>query len=236
MIALKKGEKKKKGKTVVEKKSKCSKQTAITADHSIEQSTSFLDTSNTDVHASSTPKTKQKAKLKSIDVQTRPEDILDTFQNRNLAPAEWENLADQFLKSGVQKVADDLRGNVQSASEKNTIFEPPQGSSDESSAEDSGVRRSSGQTKNKEPEPFGDPVKHSIKQVSEKELSGGALLKAALQEYRRRFTEFRERSDRPVESKLRILERHLFRRKFGYATLDKGSDWNPCWRIDPEEN
>ena len=102
-----------------------------------------METSNTDVHASSTPKTKQKAKLKSIDVQTRPEDILDTFQNRNLAPAEWENLTDQLLKRGVQKVADDLMGNVQSESEKYTFFEPPQGSSDESSADDSGVRRSS---------------------------------------------------------------------------------------------
>ena len=70
----------------------------------------------------------------------------------------------------------------------------------------------------------------------EEELSGGALLKAALQEYRPRLTEFRERSDRPVESKLHILERHLFRSKFGYATLDRGLDWNPCWRIDLEEN
>ena len=190
---------------------------------------------NKDIHASSTPKTKQKAKLKTIDSQTPPEDILDTFQNRNLAPAEWKNLADQLLKRGVQKVADNLRGNVQPASERDTIFEPPQGVLDDSSAEDSGVRRSSRQTKNKEPKRFGDPVKHSIKEVWE-ELSGGALPKAALQEYRKRLTDFQERSNRPVESKLRILVRHLFRRKFGYATFDKGTDWNPCWRIDLEEN
>ena len=109
------------------------------------------------------------------------------------------------------------------------------GVSDDSSAEGSGVRRNSRQTMSKEPKRFGDPVKHSIKEVSE-ELSGGALLKAALQEYRKKLTDFHERSDRPVESKLRILERHLFRRKIGYATLDKGTDWNPCWRLDLEEN
>ena len=194
-----------------------------------------MDTLNKDVHASSNPTTKQKAKLKTINSQTRPEDILDKFQNRNLAPAEWENLADQLLKRGIQKVADDLRGNVQPASERDTMFEPPQGVSDDSSAKDSKVRRSSRQTKSKEPNRFGDPVKHSIKELSE-ELSGGALLKAPLQEYRKRLADFHERSDRPVESKLRILERHLFRRKFGDATPDKGTDWNPCWRIDLEVN
>ena len=175
-IALKKCEKKTKGKKPDYKPGKLLKQTAITVDQGNEQSTSTLDTSNKDVHASSSPKTKQKAKLKTIDSQTRPEDILDTFQNRNLAPAEWENIADQLLKRGVQKVAYDLRGNVQPASERDTIFEPPQGVSDDSSAEESGVRRSSRQTKNKDPKRFGDPVKNSIKEVSE-ELSGGALLK-----------------------------------------------------------
>ena len=190
---------------------------------------------NKNVHASSTSKIRQKAKLKPIDSQTCPEDVIDTFQNRNLAPADWQNLADQLLKRGFQKVADNLRGNFQPASERGTLFEPPQGVSDDSSAEDSGVRRSSRQTKNKEPKRFGDPVKHSIKEVSE-ELSGRALLKAALQEYRKRLTDFQERSDRPVQSKLRILERPLFGRNLGYATPDKGTDWNPCWRLDLEEN
>ena len=97
------------------------------------------------------------------------------------------------------------------------------------------VRRSSRQTKSKEPQRFGDPVKHSIMEISE-ELSGGALLKAALQEYRRRLTEFKTRKDRPIESRLSLLERHLFRRKFGYATLDKGVDWNPSWRIELDKN
>ena len=125
----------------------------------MEQSTSNSETLKNDVHASSTLKTKQKTKLKCIDSQTCPEDILDTFQNRNLAPAEWERFADQLLKRGVQRVADDLRGNAQPVSEKDTAFETPQGVSDDSSAEESGVRRSSRQTKNKEPKRFGDPIK-----------------------------------------------------------------------------
>ena len=76
------------------------------------------------------------------------------------------------VEKGVQRAADDLRGNFQPVSERDTAFEHPQGVSDESSAEDSGVRRSSRQTKNKEPKRFGDPMKHSIEEVSE-DLSGG---------------------------------------------------------------
>ena len=141
----------------------------------------------------------------------------------------------EFCRPTSQKVGPKGRGHNQPASERDTRFEPPQGVSDDSSAKESGVRRSSRQSKSKKPKRFADPVKHSIEEVSE-ELSGGALLKAALQEYRGRLTYFLERSDRPIGSKLRLLERHLFRRQFGYATLDKGINWNPCWRVDLEEN
>ena len=48
-------------------------------------------------------------------MSTKPEDILDTFQNRSLAPVEWETLADQVLREGVQKVTDELRGGNQPA-------------------------------------------------------------------------------------------------------------------------
>ena len=233
--ARKKTDKKAKEKRTQSKQNNLTGQTAIATDQDQEQSTSNLGTLVHDTHSSSTPKSKQKTKLKFIDSQTSPEDILDTFQNRNLAPAEWENFADQLLKRGVQRVAGDIRGNSQPVSERDTAFEPPQGVSDESSAEESGVRRSSRQTKNKEPKRFGDPIKHSTKEISE-DLTGVALLKTALQEYRRRLRDFKERSDRPVETKLRMLERHLFRRKFGYATLDKGLDWNPSCKKELEEN
>ena len=83
-IAMKKGDKKTKEKISEDKQNKLPRQTAIAVDHSNKQSTTTSETLKKDIHANSTPKTKQKAKLKTIDSQTRPEDILDTFQNRNL--------------------------------------------------------------------------------------------------------------------------------------------------------
>ena len=142
-------------------------QTATAVNPEQEQSTTRPEKVDTKNQSSSTPKPKQRSKLKCIDSHTPLEDIVDTFHNRNLAPSEWEKYADQLLKRGVQRVADEIRGYPQQISEKDTTFEPPQGFSDESSTEESGIRRSSRQTKNKEPKRFGDPIKHSIKEISE---------------------------------------------------------------------
>ena len=210
-------------------------QTATAVNPEQEQSTSRPEKLDTKNQSSSTPKPKQRSKLKCIDSHTPLEDIVDTFHNRNLAPSEWEKHADQLLKRAVERVADEIRGNPQQISEKDTTFKPPQGFSDESSTEESGIRRSSRQTKNKEPKRFGDPIKHSIKEISEN-LTGGGLLKEALKEYRNQLRDFEDRSDRPMESKVRRLGRHLFMRKFGYATLDEGFEWNPSWEIELEEN
>ena len=136
---------------------------------------------------------------------TRPEDILDSFQNRNLAPAE---LVDQLLKRGVHKVADELSQPLNGMKNSNFLRgHQTQGLEGAQIDKEHGAKTLWG------------PSKHSIKEVSE-ELTGGAVLKAALQEYRRRLTEFKEQNDRPTESKLGLLERHLFKGKFGYATLD----------------
>ena len=54
--------------------------------------------------SNSTRRKQQKGKLKKIDMSTKPKGILDTFQNRSLAPAEWETLADQVLSRVVQKL------------------------------------------------------------------------------------------------------------------------------------
>ena len=212
-------------------------QTATAVNSEQEQAISKPDSvrADTKIQSSSTPKIKQRPKLKGIDAHTPLEDIVETFHNRNLAPSDWEKYADQLLKRVVQRVADKLRENPQKGSELDTNFKPPQGFSDESSAEESGVRRSSRQTKNKEPKRFGDPIKHSIKEISEI-LTGRGLLKEALREYRNQLRDFKDRDDRPLESKVRRLERHLFMRKFGYATLDEGVDWNPSWEIELEEN
>ena len=109
--AKKRTDKKAKEKRTQSKQNNLKGQNAIATDQGQEQSTSNLGTLDHDTQTSSTPKTKKKTKLKSIDSQTSPEDIVDTFQNRNLAPAVWENFADQLLKRGVQRVADDIRGN-----------------------------------------------------------------------------------------------------------------------------
>ena len=111
-------------------------QTATAVDPGQEQPTSRPEKLDNKNQSSSTPKSKQRSKLKCIDSQTPPEDIVDTFHNRNLAPSEWEKYADQLLKRGVQRVADEIRGNPQQISEKDTTFEPPQGISDESSTEE----------------------------------------------------------------------------------------------------
>ena len=226
--------KEKKGRS---KKQQETNQAATAANPEQEQATSKpeSETVDTKIQSSSTPKAKQRPKLKCIDSHTPLEDIVDTFHNRNLAPSEWEKYADQLLKRGVQRVANELRENPQQSSELDTNFEPPQGFSDESSTEESGIRRSSRQTKNKEPKRFGDPIKHSIKEISEN-LTGGGLLKEALKEYRNQLRDFKDRDDRPLESKVRRLERHLFMRKFGYATLDEGVNWNPSWEIELEKN
>ena len=81
-----------------------------------------------------------------MDLSTKPKHILDIFQNCDLSPAEWENLADQVLKRGDQKVADEVRGRNQPASKKDEKSDPPKGASDDSIMEDTGVRRSSKKT------------------------------------------------------------------------------------------
>ena len=172
----KRTDKKVKEKKTQSKQNNVTGQTATATAQGQKQPTSTLETLGQNTQSSSTPKSKQRTKLKCIDSQTSSADILDAFQNRNLAPPEWEKFADQLLKRGVQKVADEIRGNSQTISERDTAFEPPQGFSDESSAEESSVRRSSRQTKNKEPKRFGDPIKHSIKEILES-LTGGHFSK-----------------------------------------------------------
>ena len=123
----KKTEKKVKEKKNQNKQQQGTSQTATAADLEQEQSTSKSGKLDKKTQTSSTPKSKQRSKLKCIDSQTPPEDMIDTFHNRNLAPSDWEKYADQLLKRGVQRVADEIRKNPQQISEKDTTFEPPQG-------------------------------------------------------------------------------------------------------------
>ena len=63
-------------------------------------------------------------------------------------------------------------GDEQSARERDERFDPL---SDESSMEDTGLERSSRQTKSKEAQRFGDPVNHSIEKILQEKFSGALL-------------------------------------------------------------
>ena len=76
VAALKKTEKKSETKKQDDKPESTTQQTATAA------------TAGSNTQSSSTPESKEKTKLNRIDLGTKPEDTLDTFQNRNLAPAE----------------------------------------------------------------------------------------------------------------------------------------------------
>ena len=67
--------------------------------------------------SSSIPRDEQKGGggggMKKVELSIKPEELLDTCQNRDLAPSEWDHLDDQVLKRGVQKMAGQLRGKNQ---------------------------------------------------------------------------------------------------------------------------
>ena len=61
-----------------------------------------------------------------------------------------------------------------------------------SSKEDRGVKRSSRQNTNKKPLAFGNPVKHSVKEISADEDSGGVWLRRQLQPREKNLKKDRE--------------------------------------------
>ena len=156
---------------------------------------------------------------KLITRQTEEKEILDTFQNKNMTSKEWEALTNQVLTRGGQKEAEKLL--TQQAGPVDTS--PPPGFSDESDKEEeeTTVRRSNRQTKNQGPKRYGSPVSHSVKLIScEDDVTEINL--AALEAYRTRLANLnlnnKERT--PENNTFNLLERHLFKRKFGAASLD----------------
>ena len=55
--------------------------------------------------------------------------------------------------------------------------------------------------------------------------------KAALEAYRVRLAILEPDVSRPIETKLGLLEKHLFRRKFGSEALDISKTWNAEWQV-----
>ena len=54
---------------------------------------------------------------------------------------------------------------------------------------------------------------------------------AALEGYRIKLANCRTDVNKLEESKLGLLEKHLFRRKFGSEVLDTSKSWNASWRV-----
>ena len=104
----------------------------------------------------------------------------------------------------------------------------PPGFSDESEVEETSVSKS-GRAK-KGPTRYGNPIKHSVKSISyQNNLLD--LKQAALEAYRIKLANFKPGASNSVETKFGLLEKHLFRRKFGSEALDITRSWNAEWRI-----
>ena len=136
-------------------------------------------------------------------------------------------MADQVLERGVQRTAADILHSKEIAEEGEESDNPP-GFSDESEVEETSVRKS-GRSK-KGPIRYGNPIKHSVKSISyHNNLLD--LNQAALEAYRIKLANFKPDASNSVETKFGLLEKHLFRRKFGSEALDINRSWNAEWRV-----
>ena len=166
----------------------------------------------------STPQNNTSLKPKEISRHTSPETILDTFNSKELTPADWNIMADQKLERGVQRAAEDILKPRDATGEDD----------DESEEGETSVRRS-GRSK-KGPSRYGDPIKHSVKLIS----SQNDILdlnKAALEAYRIELVTIKLDAKNSIESSFEMWKNHLFRRKFGSELLDVNRSWNAEWGV-----
>ena len=56
----------------------------------------------------------------------------------------------------------------------------------------------------------------------------------ALEQYRSSLVNVKTNKNNPIETRLKLLERHLFRKKFGYAALDTTQPWSTQWKVPLE--
>ena len=97
--------------------------------------------------STSTPQKNTSIKTKGILRHTSPETFLDTFNSKDLTPADLNKMADQVLKRGVQQAAEETLPSREAAVDDNDY-----------------IRRSGRATK--VPSRYGDPIKHSVKLIS----------------------------------------------------------------------
>ena len=139
-----------------EARKKKSVETAQEATHSRGNDIDILpSTTETGLPKTTTPK-ESLSESKDITRHTPDDKILETFQSRDLTTQDWNKLADQLLKRGVQKTAEEI---LKSSNTENefSINAPPPVFSDESGNSDDPVRRSGRSTKNKGPSRYGNP-------------------------------------------------------------------------------
>ena len=180
--------------------------------------------------------TKARQSKKRITRDTSPSSILNAFQKQDMGDEEWQSLADQVLTRGLQRTADKIiRSRTVNQTETTGEHESPSGILDDSVVDEQGsasVRRSKRTTKNQEPKRLGSPVKHSVKYISADEEAD--INEMALQQYRYGLANVKTDKNNPMETRLKLLERHLFRKKFGFAALDTTQLWSTQWKVPLE--
>ena len=137
---------------------------------------------------------------------------------------ECEEITNQVLTRGVQNEAEKLL-----TQQAESVDNSPAVFADESDKEEdkTTVRRSSRLTKNQGPKRYGSPVSHSVKLIScEDDMTELSL--AALEAYRLRLAKLNiNNKETTLENNtFDLLERHLFKRKFGATSLDESGSWN----------
>ena len=141
---------------------------------------------------------------------------MEAFQNQDMIPEEWEKLADQVLTWGAQKTANEILTSRDRAAEENRPSTPPEFSDEPCREETDGstlVRRGGRQTKNQGPSRHRDPIKYSVR-LNCLEADITDLNKTALEAYRIKLATFQTDTDKPVEARFDLLERHFFRQNF----------------------
>ena len=118
------------------------------------------------------------------------------------------------------------RNDVRGTCDGETISPP--GFSGESVVEEqteASVRRSKKANKNQGPKRFGSPIKQSVKEISRDEDIAD-LNELALETYRQKLAILKRDTSKLLETRLGLLERQFFRRKFGCDALDLSRPWD----------
>ena len=185
----------------------------------------------TDQPSSSNPKAKHSKKRITRD--TSPSSILNAFQNQDMGAEEWQSLADQVWTRGLQKTAEEIiKSRTENQTETTGKHGSPSGILDDSIVDEqvgTSVRCSKRATKNQGPKRLGSPVKHSVKYISADEEADINVM--ALEQSRYGLANVNTDKNKPMETRLKLLEHNLFRKKLCYTALDTTQPWSKQWKV-----